>query len=88
MKQFVLAVLLVLLAMPLSAQTGVVQKIDKKELRNMLDAPELVLFDVRAGSDWSASDKKITGARRLGPEGIVSETRVLPRDRTIVLYCA
>ena len=57
----------------------------KDELKAMLGNPDLVIFDVRLGSDYFASDTKIKGAKR--PEYGVY--RILPPEhsgKTIVIY--
>jgi rhodanese-related sulfurtransferase len=57
----------------------------KDELKAMLGTPELVIFDVRLGSDYFASDIKIKGAER--PE--YGTKKIVPPEysgKTIVIY--
>jgi rhodanese-related sulfurtransferase len=57
----------------------------KDELKAMLGTPELVILDVRLGSDYFASDIKIKGAER--PE--YGTKKIIPPEysgKTIVIY--
>jgi rhodanese-related sulfurtransferase len=65
-----------------------VPRITKEELKAKLGSPDLVLIDVRTGSDWEKSDEKITGALRMDPENVDTWVGTLPKDKEIVLYCA
>jgi rhodanese-related sulfurtransferase len=65
-----------------------VERIDKDALKAMLGNPDLLLIDVRQPRDWSSSERKITGARRLLPAEVASWAPTLPKDKKIVLYCA
>lgn len=58
------------------------------ELDAQLDNPDVVVVDVRTGSDWSSSDQKIKGAIRVerGEESILSAQ--YGKDKTFVFYCA
>jgi rhodanese-related sulfurtransferase len=88
MKKIALILIMLLLSGATSIWAGSVKTIDKEELKAMLDSPDLVLLDVRRGRDWSSSEFKITGAQRLESEEISSAIGTLPKDKTIVLYCA
>lgn len=65
-----------------------VPKISKEELKGMLGKPEVILVDVRKGSDWSASPSKIKGAVREDPDKVDSWMNKYSKDRTLVFYCA
>jgi rhodanese-related sulfurtransferase len=65
-----------------------IPSITKEELKAKLGSPDLVLIDVRTGSDWEKSDEKITGALRMDPESVDTWVGTLPKDKEIVLYCA
>jgi rhodanese-related sulfurtransferase len=65
-----------------------VPPITKDELKAKLGSPDLVLIDVRTGSDWEKSDEKITGALRMDPGTVDTWVGTLPKDKEIVLYCA
>ena len=57
----------------------------KEELKALLGNPDLVIFDVRLGSDYFASDIKIKGAKR--PE--YGTKKIVPPEysgKTIVIY--
>lgn len=67
---------------------GSVPRMTKDELKSMVGTPDLLVVDVRQGQDWSASEFKIKGAERMDPEKISEWKTQLPKDKTIVLYCA
>ena len=88
MKKIALILMMLLLSGATNIWAGSVKTMDKEELKAMLDSPDLILLDVRRGRDWSSSEFKITGAQRLENDGIASAIDTLPKDKTIVLYCA
>jgi rhodanese-related sulfurtransferase len=61
----------------------------KDQLKAMLGSPDLVILDVRIGSDYFISDLQIRGAVRpnMG-ENICGTTSKYPRGATFVFYCA
>jgi hypothetical protein len=63
-------------------------RISKDELKAKLGSPDVVLIDVRTGSDWEKSDEKITGAVRMDPAAVDTWAATLPMGREIILYCA
>jgi rhodanese-related sulfurtransferase len=64
-----------------------VSMITKDELKAMLEKPDLVILDVRLGSDYMSSDLKIKGAvREYGDVG--TWVNKYTNDKTLVLYCA
>jgi rhodanese-related sulfurtransferase len=65
-----------------------VPRITGEELKAKLGSPDLVLIDVRTGSDWEKSDVKITGALRMDPENVDTWVGTLSKDKEVVLYCA
>jgi rhodanese-related sulfurtransferase len=65
-----------------------VPRMTKDELKAMLDNPDLVIIDVRAGTDWLRSDMKIKGAVREDYNDVKSWARKYSKDRLIILYCA
>jgi rhodanese-related sulfurtransferase len=65
-----------------------VPRITEEELKAKLGSPDLVLIDVRTGSDWEKSDEKITGALRMDPENVDTWVGTLSKDKEVVLYCA
>ena len=54
----------------------------------MLSSADLVVLDVRTGSDWSDSEFKIKGAVRVEPGEIASWAQSHAKDKIYVLYCA
>lgn len=60
----------------------------KEELKLLLGKPDLVVIDVRLEEQWKFSNRKIPGAVHANPT--VPETWVenVPKDKTIVFYCA
>ena len=61
---------------------------DKDALNAMLSQPDLVVLDVRTGRDWSSSEFKIKNAMR-APVGEYKDwSASLPKDKTLVTYCA
>lgn len=63
-------------------------RITKEELKQRLGDPNVVIVDVRAGRDWSKSDRKITGAVREEPDDEGAWATRYPKGKLIVLYCA
>jgi rhodanese-related sulfurtransferase len=63
-------------------------RMTKEELKTKLDAPDLVIIDVRYGMDWTDSDLKIKGAVREDPGAVESWANKYPKDKTLVFYCA
>lgn len=61
----------------------------KEELKGLLGKPDdLVVIDVRIEEQWKFSNRKIPGAVHENPAVPDSWIDKLPRDKTIVLYCA
>jgi rhodanese-related sulfurtransferase len=71
-----------------AASAEEVPRMTKEELKGMLDNPDVVIVDARAGKDWAASEFKVKGARRMEPDEFDSWKGDLPKDKTMVLYCA
>ncbi len=80
-----LAVLFFLAATPVFADS--VPKMEKEALKSLLGSSNLVILDVRQDRDWNASQMKIKDAMRVD-NGDLSSAMKLPKDTTIVLYCA
>ncbi len=78
--------LIFLLCAPALSQE--VPRITKEELKGMLGKPDVVVIDIRAGSDWKASTMKIKGAVREEPEKIDSWMDRYSKDKTLIFYCA
>ena len=72
---------------PDSSRAGEVPRISSKVLVALLDNPEVVVIDVRRGSDYESSSAKIKGAVRESEKDI-SWSGKYPKDKLLVLYCA
>ena len=70
------------------ATASEIPRMTKEELKAKLGTPDLVIVDVRVGTDWKASEMKIKGAVRGDPQNIESWVKPYPKDTTFVLYCA
>ena len=87
----ILLLISLLTGMNITAAAGKMEdvpRMTKEELKGMLDSPGLVLLDVRQDRDWDHSKFKIKGAERKDPGKFNSWKNQLPRDKTLVLYCA
>jgi len=62
-------------------------RISADVLAALLGNPEVVILDVRRGSDYEGSGSKIKGAVRES-EKDVSWSGKYPKDKLLVLYCA
>jgi len=71
-----------------SMNTQEVPLMTTDELKSRLDKTDTVILDVRAGSDWTSSDQKISGAVRSDPQKFSNWSNIYPKNDTIVLYCA
>ncbi len=87
MKQL-LAIAVLFLLIPLQSSAADIKTIDKEGLKAMLNSPDLVVVDVRTGSDWSSSEFKIRGAVRVEPSEVASWADAHGKDKIYVLYCA
>jgi predicted sulfurtransferase len=65
-----------------------VPRMTKEDLKAKLGDPNVVIIDVRTGSDWKASDLKIKDAIREEAKNVSEWTPKLDKNKTIVLYCA
>ena len=67
---------------------GDVATMDKDELKARLGSDDLIILDVRTGRDWSSSEFKVQGAQRASSSDFDNWSASLPKDKTLVLYCA
>jgi rhodanese-related sulfurtransferase len=77
-----------LLAGGVAAAAQDVPLVTKEKLYPRLGSPDLSIIDVRAGKDWSASQKKIKGAVREDPDRVATWAKKYNPQQEIVLYCA
>jgi rhodanese-related sulfurtransferase len=61
--------------------------IEPEELRELLQAKEVLLYDVRQPLDFLAHPEIIPGAVRIAPKDIAEETASFSRDQNSVIYC-
>jgi len=88
MKKLMFLLLTILsLSIPPSL-AGAVNLMEITELKSRLDSDAVVILDVRSGRDWSTSELKIPGAIRASGDDFDEWSKTLPKDKTIVLYCA
>ncbi len=71
----------------LVAMAADVSRMTKEDLKAKLGTA-VHIIDVRVGRDWKASEVKIKGAVRGDPQDLESWSKKIPKDKTIVLYCA
>jgi hypothetical protein len=74
--------------LPLVLDAADVPRMDKDELKKLLDNPDVIILDVRTRTDWDQNTFKIKGARRLDNVDAVDGEVTLPKDKTLVLYCS
>ena len=65
-----------------------VPRMSKEALKERLADPDVIILDVRTGSDWKASEFKIKGAVRESSNNVDSWATKYAKDKTLVLYCA
>lgn len=63
-------------------------RITKEELKQRLGNPEIVIVDLRSGSDWKGSERKIAGAVREEPNDVEGWEKRYTKDKPMILYCA
>ena len=65
-----------------------IERMDIVELRPKLDSPDVLILDVRRGSDWEGSEKMIKNAVRKAYNDVDGWAGEVPKDKTLVIYCA
>lgn len=88
MKKILIPILLSIVFFASHTLAADVQTIDKDELKQRLGSADLVVLDVRRGSDWDSSEFKIKGALRANPSEVQKWAGTYSPDKTYVLYCA
>jgi rhodanese-related sulfurtransferase len=80
---------LLLSALALSGvQAAQVPRMDKDELKSILNTPNLILLDVRPTGQWAVSSRKIPGATHKDPYRARHWGKKLDKNKTVVTYCA
>ncbi len=83
-----LLILFIVAILATFAMSAEVPRMNKDELKAMMDNSDLVILDVRAQGDWKDDDSKIKGALREDPASVKSWAGKYPKDFVYVLYCA
>jgi hypothetical protein len=65
-----------------------VPRMDKDELKALLDNADVVILDARTSSEWNKSENKIKGAHRLDKSNAESVETMYNKEKTIVVYCS
>jgi rhodanese-related sulfurtransferase len=63
------------------------KSIEPEELYKLLNAKQILLYDVRQPLDFLAYPEIIPGAMRIPPKNIAEETASFSRDQNSVIYC-
>jgi rhodanese-related sulfurtransferase len=63
------------------------KSIEPEELYALLDANQVLLYDVRQPLDFLAHAEIIPGATRIAPKEIAEQTASFSRDQSSVIYC-
>ena len=84
------ALFLLLASVPLFPDVSAAEPLrtTKEDLKQRLGNPEIVIVDVRSGSDWKNSQRKIPGAVREEPNDVDGWEKRYSKDRPLILYCA
>jgi len=89
---FVFAIMLYFYTLPALAGGAFagdkVPRMGSSELLAMIDSPDVLILDVRRGSDWKGSEVMIKNAVRKAYNDVDSWIGDLPKDKKLVLYCA
>ncbi len=90
-KALIILPLLVMVAVITASQeiwAKEIPRMTKEEAREMMDNPDVIFLDVRSGSDWRASDIKISGAVHEDPANLKDWIDNYDVGKTYILYCA
>jgi hydroxyacylglutathione hydrolase/adenylyltransferase/sulfurtransferase len=68
---------------PFTSQPG--HEVDAERVKELLDAGEIELIDVREQYEWDAG--RVAGARHIELERVAGRAHELPKDRPIVFSC-
>jgi rhodanese-related sulfurtransferase len=63
------------------------KSIEPEALRALLEAKQVLLYDVRQPLDFLAHPEIIPGAIRIAPKDIAEETATFSRDQSSIIYC-
>lgn len=65
-----------------------VPRIDKDDLREMLDSPDVFVVDLRSEEQWQNDAFKVERAVHEDRDNLSSWADKYDRDKTLILYCA
>ncbi len=86
-RTYAAALLLLLLALGASAQTGDgARRVTPAEVRAAMESGRAVIVDVRGEGSYEAGH--VRGALSIPFNEILSRLDELPRDKTIITYCS
>ena len=88
MLKITVVVLSLILMGAWTALAADVPRMSKETLKEKLGDPDVIILDVRTGSDWKASEFKIKGAVRADSDNVDSWAAKYAKDKTLVFYCA
>ncbi len=74
-------------ALAAAVTPGDVPRMDKKELKEKLGDPNVIIYDVRIPENYKKGNFKIKGAVRQLPDKIDEWAAGLDKKKTYVLYC-
>jgi rhodanese-related sulfurtransferase len=63
------------------------KSIEPEALYELLEAKQVLLYDVRQPLDFLAHPEIIPGATRIAPKDIAEETATFSRDQNSIIYC-
>ena len=87
LKFIFLSVILLFILVPHAFCAEGVLKMNKEELKAVIDNPDVVIIDVRSGRDWKSSESKIKNAVREEPYKADSWADKYDKNKTYVFYC-
>ncbi len=76
------------IAMSAITSADKVPRMTAEQLKSMMGNPDVVILDSRIDSEWNESPNKIKGAIRLNPSSAKAMMDKIPKDKTLVFYCA
>ena len=89
LKNFMMFVFVMfVMGLCLNAVAADIPRMNKDELKGMLDKDDVIVMDVRKGRDWSSSESKIKGAVREEAYQAKTWADKYDKEKTYVLYCA
>lgn len=63
-------------------------RMNKNDVREMLDNPDVSIVDLRSEEQWQKSGTKVRGAVREDRDNVDSWAGKYDKNKTLILYCA